>query len=133
MNDDRLRELLKRVDGIDASEGFARRVMASLPAGGAAAGTSRRLVLAGSTALAIIAATALVVLHRSGREQALTAVQELRRDERALQRDLEQLRRLRGSGAVYLGGDDRGDIVLDLSATPALRPASYSIDHEEKP
>jgi hypothetical protein len=131
MSHDPLHDALRALPRERASDGFGERLRARLdePA-------SRRLGVARPFALAagLCAALAAGWLWR---EQALdrqrqSRLSELKREQRALAAELAAIRQAADvSPVLYLGGDDRTDVVVDLARLAesrtgaAVAPARY--------
>ncbi|RMG44725.1 MAG: hypothetical protein D6718_09495 [Acidobacteria bacterium] len=133
-------------DGRERSGDWLARELAELPVPAAGEGftdsvmrrlreqprrrTGRR-ALAVALAAAAIAPAALWLAGRAAGERPPARAERLAEEERRLRRELEELRRALEAEApvVYLGGDERLDLVVDLGrlagrARAAVRPAS---------
>jgi len=130
--DPRLRAALRALPGAPARPGFAARVLARIDA----AATVRPLPVrphhrslrpAWASALAaalllVVGVGGVAVSRHVAREQRRA---DLRRESEALRRELSALRAeaSREEPALYLGGSERVDVVLDLDALPVTAAA----------
>lgn len=146
---EKLERALSDLPGLDASEGFTDRVLTRLDGQDRGSGFARRRPAALAWALlaaSIVVALSITILlpstnpSRHGRPAAaeppsspsdMARAARLRDEHRRLREDLQALRALidENPPVLYLGGDDRVDLVLDLLpvAEPGevgrLRPA----------
>jgi hypothetical protein len=125
MNDPELDDLVRGLPPVTASPGFEARVARRLAEPYRPRTTRRALVAAG--ALAVLAAVVIVPVVRSRHEEHRRA--ELRAEVMALRQAVAELRAGVPPEPVYVGGDDRVDIVIDpralAQAGKAVRPAAY--------
>lgn len=127
-----------------AAEGFTARVLQRLDEPRRPAPRFRlRPAAAGAALAALAAAVALVVgLRGTGTapappapqvavRDARAALEELRREQRRLERELTALSQLTASDGpvIYIGGDETLDLVLDLGseAPGTVQPASHRV------
>lgn len=138
MEDHSVGRLLRKLPREAARPGFTQRVLARLDetAAATAIGASwrPRLALAATTAaVAALVVSAGVVRYEQSREAARTAearqlLQEIRAEHGRLEREL---RALAEPPQVYVGGDERMDLVVGLDEVPAEdgpEPAAYRFD-----
>jgi hypothetical protein len=134
MEDHSVSRLLRELPRESARPGFTRRVLARLDEPAPAAGGARwRLRLATAAVAAVLLVSAGVVRHEQSREAARTAearrlLHEIRVEHDRLERDL---RTLSEPPLLYVGGDERLDLVVDLDKVPAGDgpvPATYRSD-----
>lgn len=135
MEDHSLGRLLRELPRETARPGFTQRVLARLdePAKIAASPRVWRLRLAvAATALLAVASAGLVRYEQSRKAEraaeARQALQEIRAEHDRLEREL---RSLSEPPVIYLGGDERVDLVVDLDRIPAEdgpAPATYRYD-----
>lgn len=138
MEDHSVGRLLRELPRETARPGFTQRVLARLdePAQSTALSTGwrLRLAMAAMTAVALlVVASAGVIRHEQSREAARAAearrlLQEIRAEHDRIE---QELRALSEPPVVYLGGDERLDLVVDLDKVPAEdgpAPATYRID-----
>jgi hypothetical protein len=138
MEDHSVGRLLRELPREAARPGFTQRVLARLdkPAKSAALSTGWRLRLAMSamTAIALLVVVIVgAVRHEQSREAGRAAeAQRLLQEIRAEHDRIEQeLRALSEPPVIYVGGDERLDLVVDLDKVPAEdgpAPATYRID-----
>lgn len=135
MEDHNLGRLLRELPRETARPGFTQRVLARLdePAKNAASSTGWRLRLAVAAMALLVVAGAGVVRHEQSREAARAAeARRLLREIRAEHDRIEQeLHSLDEPPVIYLGGDERLDLVMDLDRIPAEdgpAPATYRVD-----
>ncbi len=131
MNHDPLRDALRALPRERAGDGFGERLLARLDEP-----VPRRPALARPFALAAALCAALAA-GWLWREQALDRqrrlrLSELKREQRALAAELAAIRQAADVAPVlYLGGDDRTDVVVDLArlaerrSGAAVAPARY--------
>jgi hypothetical protein len=137
VNDDPVLRALADLPRLEASPGFTTRVVARAAAPAPAAGRARvlRLATAAALVLAVILAAGLPAWRQARlRGEQRARVEALQQERRALERELQALRRLAAehSSVVYLGGDESVDLVLDLEslagrAPQAAVPAGYTV------
>ena len=160
MNDDRLRDVLRRLPRPHASSDFTERVMQRLD------GPPRRSPLGrpaiGMTVAAAVLATVALVLGVVARTEVPTTgtvpadqvadgtsageagakaarLRELRREHEALMRDLQALREQSRSPSplLYLGGTDQLDVVVDLGRVGRTQSDDSSLarpaSHQTRP
>lgn len=135
MEDHSLGRLLRELPRETARPGFTQRVLARLdePAKIAASPRVWRLRLAvAATALLAVASAGLVRYEQSRKAEraaeARQALQEIRAEHDRLEREL---RALSEPPVIYLGGDERLDLVVDPNRIPAEdgpAPATYRYD-----
>ncbi len=138
MEDHSVGRLLRELPRETARPGFTQRVLARLdePAKAIARPTRWRLRLAMSamTAMALlVVVSAGVVRHEQSREAARAAearrlLQEIRAEHDRIE---QELRTLSEPPVIYVGGDERLDLVVDLDRIPAEDgpvPATYRVD-----
>ena len=131
--DRELDRLLAELPREPASSGFSRRVLASLDAPARPYGRRVRLLAAAATAAAL--AVGIWLVPRSAPEPPAAETLALEEEHRRLMQELEtlkaSLRQSQPPPVLYLGGDERLDLVLDLGpvwqAEPSVdvRPAAY--------
>jgi anti-sigma factor RsiW len=134
MEDNRLTELLRELPREQARPGFTARVLERLDAAPRTTTPRWSFRLALATAAAVLAAVAISAgvltdwqgRGREGRQaQAQQALQEIRAEHGRLE---QELREMTESPVVYLGGDEKVDLVLDLGKVrnaEAIAPVSY--------
>lgn len=135
MEDHSLGRLLRELPRETARPGFTQRVLARLdePAKIAASPRVWRLRLAvAATALLAVASAGLVRYEQSRKAEraaeARQALQEIRAEHDRLE---QELRALSEPPVIYLGGDERLDLVVDPNRIPAQdgpAPATYRYD-----
>jgi cytochrome c-type biogenesis protein CcmH/NrfG len=141
MEDHGVGRLLRELPRETARPGFTQRVLARLdePARSAAPAMGWRFRLAMATALLMVclAGRAGVVRYEESREAARAAeaqrlLQEIRAEHDRLEQDL---RALAEPPVIYVGGDERLDLVIDLvigldkvPAEDGPTPATYRVD-----
>lgn len=141
MEDHSVGRLLRELPRETARPGFTQRVLNRLdaPAEDAPlrAGWRPRLAMAATTAMAVIVATlaisAGVVRYEQSRDAERTAearrlLQEIRAEHGRIE---QELRALAEPPVIYVGGDERMDLVVDLDKVPAEdgpTPATYRYD-----
>lgn len=138
MEDHSVGRLLRELPRETARPGFTQRVLARLdePAKTAAGSMAWRFRLAMSAMAAVallVVAAAGVVRHEQSREAARAAearrlLQEIRAEHDRIE---EELRALSEPPVIYVGGDERLDLVVDLDRIPAEdgpAPATYRVD-----
>lgn len=126
MEDHDLSRLLRELPPEPAREGFTARVLARLDARPEPSAWRRpRLILAGFAAAALMAVLTFAGIlqvreHRAEmrKAEARRILQELRTEHDSLQREL---RALSSEPVVYLGGNERVDLVVDLSRVQNAR------------
>ena len=142
MNDDRLREALRSLPRHRPRPGFARRVLRAAREDARRPGPRRGAWATAALTTAAAAAAAAVLLGvlgllpdagggatAPGSAREAVAIEELRAERARLATELEELKRLAGDlrsapePALYLGGDERVDLVLDLGGLAAGRAA----------
>lgn len=148
--DPRLRAALRALPAATARPGFAARVLRrideieTVSRVAAPAGTHRRALRpAWASALAaalllVAGAGGVVVTRHVAREQRRA---DLRRESEELRRELSALREEahRAQPALYLGGSEQVDVVLDLDAMPVAAAARVGsrpptpASHQEEP
>lgn len=160
MNDehrtDSLSEALHRLEPRPASPGFTQRVLSRLEARDLARARRRRTVRVVLTVQAALVAliVTLALTLRSRPEPSISSstarAEEIRRQHRLLEEELERLRKARDqrSAVLYLGDTEGYDLVLDLDPlleqdvdtprVPAMqdlrvRPALVSDDGRRRP
>lgn len=120
MEDHNLRQLLGELPLERASEGFTARVMVRLDATPEPrVWRQPRLVFAAAVLAATVASAGFLQIradrqteHRAAEARQL--LQELRSEHESLK---QELRELSEPSVVYLGGDEKVDLVVDLSGT----------------
>ena len=143
MEDHSVGRLLRELPRETARTGFTPRVLARLAENEPAAARPRdawrpRLAFAAAAVLALVVSAGLLRFEQSRDEartaEARRALQEIRAEHERLEREV---RALSDSGAepqvIYLGGNERIDLVLDLDKIPAAdgpvaatyRPATF--------
>ena len=135
MEDHSLGRLLRELPRESARPGFTQRVLARLdaPAKSAASPAAWRLRLAVAATALLVVAGAGVVRHEQSREAARSAearrlLQEIRAEHDRIEQELHSLDE---PPVIYLGGDERLDLVMDLDRIPAEdgpAPATYRVD-----
>jgi hypothetical protein len=138
MEDHSLGRLLRELPRETARPGFTQCVLARLdePAQSAASPLAWRLRLATAaitTMALLVVAGAGVVRHEQSREAARAAearrlLQEIRAEHDRIEQELHSLDE---PPVIYLGGDERLDLVVDLDRIPAEdgpAPATYRVD-----
>ena len=133
MEDHSVGRLLRELPRETARPGFTQRVLARLdePAKSAAFASGWRLRLAVAAVALLVVASAGVIRHEQSREAARAAetrrlLQEIRAEHDRIEQELRAL-----SEPIYVGGDERMDLVVDLDKVPAEAgpaPATYRID-----
>jgi hypothetical protein len=132
MNDDPLREALRSLPRQRAGEGFTRRVLEridSTPPARHGGAVLRWAAAAGVAGLLITGALSLPGPETNRRQH----LRELEAERARLASELDELKRLAGTDdsvdpVIYLGGDDRIDLVLDvgrLARQGTAVPAGY--------
>lgn len=130
MEDQQLGRLLRELPRERAGDQFTARVLAGLD--GKPQRRTRphpiRWALATAALLALLVSAA--VMERRPEAQARQALEEIRDEHERLARELERLQALRERQdprpeVIYLGGNERMDLVLDLGRTGGTLPASY--------
>jgi hypothetical protein len=121
MNDERLHELLKTLPREQASPSFTARVLARCRAESAPVRRAPLWRPAWSAAVAVALGLGLLVswqVYEARQAEALRAARlaSLLEEQRRLEQELGELRRYarEPTAQVYLGGDERTDLVLDL-------------------
>jgi hypothetical protein len=135
MEDHSLGRLLRELPRETARPGFTQRVLARLdePAQAAVRWTGWRPRLAVATMAFLVIAGTGVIRHEQSREAAQAAeARRLLREIRAEHDRIEQdLRALAEPPVIYVGGDERLDLVVGLdkvSAEDGPVPATYRVD-----
>jgi hypothetical protein len=139
MEDHSLGRLLRELPRESARPGFTQRVLARLdePAQAAVRWTGWRPRLAVATMALLVIAGAGVIRHEQSREAAReetrsAEARRLLREIRAEHDRIEQeLQALSEPPVVYVGGDERLDLVVGLDTIPAEdgpAPATYRVD-----
>jgi hypothetical protein len=134
MEDHNIGRLLRELPRENARPGFTQRVLGRLDQSAEAVRPRAwhpRLAVA--TALAALVVSFGVVRYEQSREAASTAearrlLQEIRAEHQQLERELQALSE---PPVVYLGGDERMDLVVNLDRVPAEdgpAPATYRFD-----
>ena len=133
--EDHVGRLLRELPRETARPGFTQRVLARLdkPAQSAASPRVWRLRLAAAMALLVVVSAGVVRYEqvRKAERAAETrqALQEIRAEHDRLEREL---RALSEPPVIYLGGDERLDLVVDPNRIPAEdgrpEPATYRYD-----
>ncbi len=126
LTDGDIDRLLRQLPRSRASTGFAPRVLAAARPGHA----PRRPAVAWIAAAAVAVALALAVWLRPPPAAPPADRQQLLAEQQELMRELEQLKaalRQPTGPVVYLGGDERVDLVLDLGQAWQQRPASRTV------
>jgi hypothetical protein len=123
MEDHELGQLLSALPRERAREGFTARVLARLDAA-PRPGIWRqpRLVFAAAALAAAVASAGFLQIRAERQEklqEARRLLQELRSEHESLKQDLRELSE---PPVVYLGGDEKVDLVVDLSG---VQNASY--------
>ena len=138
MEDHSVGRLLRELPRETARPGFTQRVLARLdePARATAPRAAWRLRLAVATMTAVVVAlvaSAGVARYEHARDAARNAearrlLQEIRAEHDRIE---QELRALSEPPVVYIGGDERLDLVVDLNRIPAEdgpEPATYRFD-----
>jgi hypothetical protein len=135
MEDHSLGRLLRELPRESARPGFTQRVLARLdePAKAVARPVGWRLRLAVAAIALLVVTAAGVVRHEQSREAARAAearrlLQEIRAEHDRIEQELHTLSE---PPVIYLGGDERLDLVVDLDRIPAEdgpAPATYRVD-----
>lgn len=135
MEDHSVGRLLREIPRETARTGFTTRVLARLdePAtAGPREARRPRLAFAAAAVLALVVSAGLIRYEQSRdaarAAEARQALQEIRAEHERLEREL---RALSEPPVVYLGGNERVDLVLDLENIPAEAgpvPAAYRSD-----
>jgi cytochrome c-type biogenesis protein CcmH/NrfG len=135
MEDHSLGRLLRELPRETARPGFTQRVLARLdePAKAAAYPAGWRLRLAAAVIALLVVTSAGVVRHEQARKaeqtaEARRALQEIRAEHDRIE---QELRALSEPPVIYVGGDERLDLVVGLdrvSAEDGPAPATYRID-----
>ena len=135
MEDHSVGRLLRELPRETARPGFTQRVLARLdePAKSTALSSGWRLRLAVAAVALLVVVSAGVIRHEQSREAARAAearrlLQEIRAEHDRIE---QELRSLDEPPVIYLGGDERLDLVVDLDKVPAEdgpAPATYRID-----
>lgn len=133
--EDHVGRLLRELPRETARPGFTQRVLARLdePAQPAASPRVWRLRLAVAAMVLVAVVSAGVVRYEQARKaeqaaEARQALQEIRAEHDRLEREL---RALSEPPVIYIGGDERMDLVVDLDRIPAEdgpEPATYRYD-----
>lgn len=135
MEDHSVGRLLRELPRETARPGFTQRVLARLdePAKSAALSMGWRFRLAVAGVALLVVVSAGVIRHEQSRETAQAAearrrLQEIRAEHDRIE---QELRALSEPPVIYVGGDERLDLVVDLDRVPAEdgpAPATYRID-----
>lgn len=135
MEDHSVGRLLRELPRETARPGFTQRVLARLdePARSAASPLAWRLRVAVAAAALLVVVSAGVVRHEQSREAARAAearrlLQEIRAEHDRIEQELHALTE---PPVIYVGGDERLDLVVDLDRIPAEdgpAPATYRVD-----
>lgn len=133
--EDHVGRLLRELPRETARPGFTQRVLARLdqPAQAAASPRVWRLRLAVAAMALLVVVSAGVVRHEKSREAARAAearrlLQEIRAEHDRIEQELHSLSE---PPVIYVGGDERLDLVVDLDRIPAEdgpAPATYRMD-----
>ena len=133
MEDHSVGRLLRELPRETARPGFTQRVLARLeePAKSTTLFSGWRLRLAVAAVALLVVVSAGVIRHEQSREAARAAearrlLQEIRAEHDRIEQELHAL-----SEPIYVGGDERLDLVVDLDRVPAEdgpAPATYRID-----
>lgn len=121
MEDHDLGQLLRELPRESARDGFTSRVMARLDARPEPWAWRQPRVVFAAAALAATVASAGFLQIRADRRAELRAaearklLQELRSEHESLK---QELRELSGPPVVYVGGDEKVDLVVDFSGAP---------------
>ena len=138
MEDQHLGQLLRELPREQARQGFTARVLARLDAPPAAAPYRRwQPRLAAAVAVAVALASGLVYNSRLEAERAarMARAQQVLHELRAEHgRIKKELAALPDAPVLYLGGDEKTDLVIDMSqvrsseSTQDMQPATYRYD-----
>jgi hypothetical protein len=124
MEDNSLNRLLGELPRESAREGFTTRVLARLddrpPSAVSAIWKRPRLVFATAALVAVVASAGVLQYRADQRqEEARRMLRELRSEHESLKHEFESLS---APPVVYVGGDEKVDLVVDLSR---VQGASY--------
>ncbi len=118
MNDHDLRDLLKQMPDVPASEGFTDRTLARLREPRAPARTWHRFAVVAAACLLVAAVAVPTWMHlaeKARQEQARAELAALKKAHDRLSAELAMLRQSRHEPRIlYLGGTDSVDYVIDL-------------------
>jgi hypothetical protein len=127
---DPLTDALRALPRERAGEDFTARVLRAAP-GAAAPAPWPRSLAALAALLVLVAGLGAWSWERERRREELRGrVEALWQEQRELERALADLRRAAEPRLLYLGGNDRVDLVLDLDRleSPGPRPASLTVN-----
>ncbi len=134
-SDDPILRALAELPRERASEGFTTRVVART--GEATEEPNRgwpRAAAAVAAGLVLVSGVTAWQLERSRRlENMRGEVSELQSTHRLLEQELRELRAAEKPPVVYLGGDDKVDIYLDLAELERLQKAEQRSSGSKKP
>lgn len=117
MNDDRLRDVLAALPHEPASEGFTAATLGRLRARQA---RRRRVPLVAAASLTLALAGGAFAVRQMGEVREAHRLEQLRAERAAIAAELEELKRMtEAPPVVYVGGNDKVDVVLDVSQPAA--------------